>query len=210
MGKRKIKILLLFSVALILVVSCIKPVFPDELFLQHITTLLLLAILIFITVKNNLSNKSFLCIVLMLTIHIIGARWIYSNVPYDDWINSLVGFSVNKYFNFKRNHYDRFAHFMYGILMIIPFSELYSRWFKVSWKQSSHIAFLLVLATSMFYELLEYLVAVVLSPEHADAYNGQQGDIWDAQKDMALALFGASIMTLIRALFPKRNNKDIF
>ncbi|WP_265088482.1 DUF2238 domain-containing protein [Psychrobacter immobilis] len=49
------------------------------------------------------------------------------------------------------------------------------------------------MSSSLLYELLEWGIAATLSPEAAEAYNGQQGDIWDAHKDMALALLGGLI-----------------
>jgi putative membrane protein len=49
----------------------------------------------------------------------------------------------------------------------------------------------------MLYELFEWGLSMVLAPGHADAYNGQQGDVWDAQKDMAFALVGAAITLLV-------------
>ena len=48
----------------------------------------------------------------------------------------------------------------------------------------------------MVYELFEWLLTIVMSPEQADNYNGQQGDAWDAQKDMALAMIGSTVMAV--------------
>ena len=54
------------------------------------------------------------------------------------------------------------------------------------------------LSTSALYELAEWSIALCLAPDAAEAYNGQQGDMWDAHKDMTLALFGAVLsMTVI-------------
>jgi len=52
----------------------------------------------------------------------------------------------------------------------------------------------------LFYEVFEWVLSLALSPEQADAYNGQQGDFWDAQKDMALAMLGAIVMILARRI----------
>jgi putative membrane protein len=49
----------------------------------------------------------------------------------------------------------------------------------------------------MFYEVFEWMLSIVLSPEDAESYNGQQGDYWDAQKDMALAFVGSLCMLFI-------------
>ena len=59
------------------------------------------------------------------------------------------------------------------------------------------MAWLFVQTGSMIYELFEWLLTVVMTSEEADYYNGQQGDIWDAQKDMALAMLGSSVMALL-------------
>ena len=58
------------------------------------------------------------------------------------------------------------------------------------------MAWLFVQTGSMVYELFEWLLTIVMTPEQADGYNGQQGDLWDAQKDMAWAMLGSTIMAL--------------
>ena len=55
------------------------------------------------------------------------------------------------------------------------------------------VAWLLVQAGSLIYELFEWALTLVLSPEDAEGYNGQQGDLWDAHKDMALAMLGSTV-----------------
>jgi putative membrane protein len=56
--------------------------------------------------------------------------------------------------------------------------------------------FLFVGAVSALYEIFEWLITIVLAPGMADEYNGQQGDVWDSQKDMAIALVGAFVVSL--------------
>ena len=68
-----------------------------------------------------------------------------------------------------------------------------SRYFGLSAKLSDVLAVECILATSAAYELGEWLVAVFFAPEWAEAFLGQQGDIFDAQKDMALATVGAML-----------------
>ena len=55
------------------------------------------------------------------------------------------------------------------------------------------------MSTSLLYELFEWGIATTLSPDAAEAYNGQQGDVWDAHKDMALALAGGIIAAIFYA-----------
>jgi len=206
MQNRLFKIALLFIYFLVLILSCIHPIYPDEMYLQHSVTLLVAELLIYTTIKNNLTNKAFVFIVGFMIFHIIGARWIYSYTPYDQLIKSLTGFSINTYFGFQRNQYDRLVHFMFGFMMMIPLREIYSRWYNLPRKVVTLLALTTILSMSMLYEVFEWSISIFLSPEDAEAYNGQQGDYWDAQKDMALAFLGAIMMVLLLLLFSKRDN----
>lgn len=189
---------------LILIISCIHPVYPQQMWLQHSATLVIGIFLIYDTKANKFSNGTFFCIFLFMLLHIIGARWIYSYVPYDLWFQKLTGVGFNSFFGLQRNHYDRFVHFMYGVLMMIPFTGFYKKWFNVDTKTALHMALMLVLASSMIYELFEWSLTILLTNEEADNYNGQQGDFWDAQKDMALAGLGGLLMFIIL----KINNRN--
>ena len=91
-------------------------------------------------------------------------------------------------------------HFFFGLLWVRPVQEICVRRFGVPRRFAWYTAFEFVLAFSMLYELFEWGLALALSPESADAYNGQQGDMWDAQKDMSLALLGAGLALVVRAL----------
>jgi putative membrane protein len=197
MYQRRIKIGLLVLYFLVLIVSCIQPIYPDEMYLQHSVTILIALLLIYTTVRNSLSNKAFALIVAFMIFHIVGARWIYSYTPYDLWMKNLTGFSINTYFGFHRNQYDRLIHFLFGFMMMIPIREIYSKWYKCPARIAILLAFLSILSLSMLYEVFEWTISIFLSPADAEAYNGQQGDFWDAQKDMALAFLGALLMILV-------------
>ncbi len=114
-GKYKIILLTIFFI--LLIISCIKPVYPAEMFLQHSFTLVMSVFLIIVTRKNSLSDRAFTLIVIFLLLHAVGARWIYSNVPYDEWFKFIAGATITELFNTTRNHYDRFVHLMSGLLM---------------------------------------------------------------------------------------------
>lgn len=70
-------------------------------------------------------------------------------------------------------------------------------WYKFNQKQALLVAFLSIQAFSMIYELFEWGIAVSLSEGMAESYNGQQGDMWDAHKDMGLAMIGSTIAWII-------------
>jgi putative membrane protein len=111
----------------------------------------------------------------------------------NDWARSIAGTSITQTFGFERNHYDRVVHFCFGILAIRPVREIVVRHFGLARPVAVYIALEFVLAFSAFYEVFEWFLAVIMNPAHADAYNGQQGDPFDSQKDMVLAALGATI-----------------
>lgn len=151
-----------------------------------------------------LSRASFTAAIAFLTLHTLGAPYLYSFTPYDDWSQSLLGFRISDLFGFERNHYDRLVHFSYGLLMAVPVREFERRYLGLSAGLASVLAIECILATSAAYELLEWLVAIVFTPDYAESFLGQQGDPFDAQKDMALATAGAITSIGLLQLFHYR------
>jgi len=199
-GQSKYKISLLTIFLILLLISFIRPVYPEEMLLQHSITLVMDAFLIIVIVRNSLSDRSFTLIVLFLLLHVIGARWIYSYVPYNEWIRFITGGSLTFMNNMDRNNYDRFVHLMFGLMLFSPIREVYEKWTGCPVRFSGIIAFLTITCCSLFYEVFEWGLTLVLSPQDVEDYNGQQGDMWDAQKDMALAFTGAIINLLVNFL----------
>jgi putative membrane protein len=87
-----------------------------------------------------------------------------------------------------RNHYDRVVHFAYGLLLAYPMRELF-RWAPCP----RLLTLMLVMASSMAYEMIEWGFTIIAAPEQGMSFLGTQGDVWDAQKDMALATAGAAL-----------------
>jgi putative membrane protein len=183
-----------------LAASCIRPPFPQQMVLQHLPTVALLLALPFLARRVPLSDAAFTCLAAFLLLHGLGARYIYSYVPYDRWSEALFGLGLTDAFGFRRNHYDRVVHFFFGALWVRPVQEICARTFRVPRRFSYYTAFEFVLAFSMLYELFEWSLTMVLSPGKAGAYNGEQGDLWDAHKDMALAAAGACVGLLVLRL----------
>lgn len=190
---------LLSIAALLLLLSCIGAPYPEQMYLQHIPTVVALAMLVVSSRRYPLSNAAFTCLVVFLMLHILGARYIYSYVPYDRWTKALLGTDLTSIFHFQRNHYDRVVHFAFGLLWVLPVWEVCVRTFKVPRRFAYYVAFEFVLAFSALYELLEWGLTMVLSPNDADAYSGQQGDLWDAHKDIAFAMLGALVALGMRS-----------
>lgn len=183
-------------VFIVMVLASIQPLEWSNYLLHQAGTLLFLVMILAMYRYWHISSRAYVLATFFLLIHIVGARYLYSYVPYDDWMQSLFGFKLNEVFGWQRNMYDRLVHFSYGLLLFSAMYESLRYLLKIqSAQQLIVITLMLNMSTSLLYELFEWGLASTLSPEDAEAYNGQQGDIWDAHKDMALALVGGIIAT---------------
>ena len=171
-------------------------VYPQELILQHLPTLVGLMLLTGVQVHFGMTWVSYACLITFLCLHIIGATWIYSFVPYDDVAEAFFGHSLSDIFGWHRNHYDRLVHLASGILGVPPASECLQRTCGMRPLGAAVMAIATVLAIGAIYEVAEWQLAVNLSPTQSEAYNGQQGDIWDPQKDLALAWLGSVLSAI--------------
>jgi len=185
---------LLGLLLVLLLLAQVDQPYPEVALLQHIPTVLLLIASPWLLRRWPLSTASVACIVAFLALHTLGGRYAYSNVPYDDWARSLTGSTLSEAFGWTRNHYDRLVHFGFGALSVVPVAEIARRWGGLGRRGAVLTVLGWVLAISCLYEIFEWLLTIVAAGETADRYNGQQGDIWDAQKDMALATLGAVLV----------------
>jgi putative membrane protein len=147
-----------------------------------------------------LSRISYTTIFLFLCLHAVGAHYTYSEVPF--------GFMLSDWFGFERNHFDRIVHFSYGLLLAYPIREAFLRVANVRGFWGYFLPLDVTMSTSMLYELIEWAAAEFFGGELGVAYLGSQGDVWDAQKDMALATLGAAICMGATAIVNVRLNRD--
>lgn len=155
-----------------------------------------------------LSNISYTLIFIFLCLHTIGAHYTYSNVPYNEWTKKLFGTPLNEWFGFQRNHYDRLVHFTFGLFMAYPIREIFLRVARARGFWGYYLPLDLTMSLSMLYELIEWAAAVMIGGDLGQAYVGTQGDVWDAQKDMALATLGAVICMLVVAFINWKFDKN--
>ena len=155
------------------------------------------------------SRVSYTLIFLYLCLHAVGAHYTYSLVPYDDWWRALTGGSFNALVGWERNNFDRVVHFSYGLLLAYPIREIFLRVVEVRGFWAYFLPMDVTLSTSALYELLERGAAATVGSELGAAYLGTQGDIWDAQKDMALAAAGAVLAMALTALVNRRARRDL-
>jgi len=130
-----------------------------------------------------LTSLCYTLIALHICVLCVGGHYTYARVPAFDWLRETFGW--------HRNHYDRLGHFMQGFVPAVIAREVIVRLGVVNRKR--WIPFLIVsvcLAISAFYELVEWWTAL-LSGSAANDFLGSQGDVWDTQSDMCLALIGA-------------------
>jgi len=141
------------------------------------------ALLISIYSRFRFTTLAYTLICLHAFILCIGGHYTYAQVPLFDWIRDS--------FELSRNHYDRLGHFMQGFAPAIIAREVLLR--KSPLRPGGWTFFMVTcfcLALSAFYELIEWWVAI-LTGSSSEAFLGTQGDIWDTQWDMCLALIGA-------------------
>ncbi len=184
---------MILALAFAIVFANIAQPYPDLAPLQHGPTIALILAAPWLLRRWPLSTPAVACIWLFLLIHTLGARWIYSYVPYDDWARAVSGHDISSLLGATRNGYDRLVHFGFGALLTLPLSEIAQRrgGLRPTWALA--FAFAAIGLGSALYEIFEWLLTILAAGETADYYNGQQGDVWDAQKDMAAAQIGSAI-----------------
>ena len=116
--RQKCKHILLGTFGVLWLVSCLSPPWPHELMLQHILTVLAVVLLITLDHYQPLSLASFAAVLAFLCMHLLGARYLYSNVPYVEWYHAILGHGTQPPAELQRNQYDRLVHFFYGLLLV--------------------------------------------------------------------------------------------
>jgi putative membrane protein len=155
-----------------------------------------------------LSRISYTLIFVFLCLHEIGAHYTYAEVPYDEWLRSLTGVTLNSLLGWQRNNFDRVVHFSYGLLIAYPVRELFVRVAAVRGFWGYFLPLDLTMSTSMMFELFEWAAAELFGGDLGQAYLGTQGDAWDAHKDMALASLGALVCMLLTAAINRALQRD--
>lgn len=164
--------------------------------LENVLVVLFVAAMIATYRRLTLSRISYFLIYVFLSLHLIGAHYTYSLVPYDDWFRALTGVSLNSVLGWERNNFDRVVHFSYGLLLAYPVREVFQRVVRLRGFWGYFFPLDITMSTSMIYELIEWGAAVYFGGDLGQAFLGTQGDVWDAHKDMALASTGALIAML--------------
>lgn len=197
---KKFHLFLLVSFFLILIWSGIRPHDYFTWFLEVLPALIGLALLAFFYKKFQFTSFTYFFIWLQANILSIGGHYTYALNPAGEWVKNI--------FNLERNHYDRLGHFMQGLVPALIIREIIIRKNIIpnrGWANFFTIA--VCLAISAFYEFFEWWVAVGTGTA-ATAFLGTQGDVWDTQWDMFLALAGAVCAILFLSRFQDKALKN--
>jgi putative membrane protein len=172
------------------------PVDPEFWLLASIVPAVFLVMLIATYRLLPLSHTSYALITVFLTLHTVGVHYTYAEVPIGVWLEKAL--------DLNRNHFDRIVHFSFGFLLAYPMEELFRLSGVVRGWLVYYLPVMTVLGLSGLWEIIESWVASSVHPDLGITYLGSQGDIWDAQKDMAAALYGAllcvTVLVIVRAL----------
>jgi putative membrane protein len=176
-------LVLLGLTAVALALSGISPFDRTTWWLEVFPVLLAAPLLVATARRFPLTPLLYRLIFLHALVLILGAHYTYARVPLGEWARDA--------FHLARNPYDRFGHFMQGVTPAMAAREVLLR---TSPLRRGGWLFVLVscvaLAVSAVYELVEWAAALA-GGEAADSFLGTQGDVWDTQWDMFLALLGA-------------------
>jgi putative membrane protein len=185
--------LLLASLALVLLWSGIDPKERGTWWLEVAPVLVGIPLLIATYRRFPFTPLAYILVWLHAIILMVGGHYTYAEVPLFHWIRDAFGLA--------RNHYDRVGHLAQGFVPAILTREVLLRTSPL--RQGKWLVFLVCcvcLAISALYELIEWWAALLTSPETGTAFLGTQGDVWDTQWDMFLALVGsiAALLMLSR------------
>jgi putative membrane protein len=166
--------------------------------LESFPVLLGVPLILLFARRFPLSTLLLVLIWLHAVVLVVGGHYTYARVPLGEW--------ARDWFGWPRNNYDKLGHFMQGFVPAILTRELLVRTSPL--RASRWLGFLVTcvcLAFSAFYELLEWLSAI-LGGGAAEDFLGTQGYVWDTQSDMFLALIGA-VLALV--LLPRLHDRSL-
>lgn len=181
--------------------AAINPQYMFGWMIENIIIAVTIPVLLILDRWQRFSILSIGLLCAFLAFHAIGSHWTYSYVP-GPWQEAGNG-PIDQFFNMGpgdgRNYFDRVVHFLFGLMLApVAVQVLVDRkWAKP--KAAWAITTISVLAAGGFYEIVEMAAAYMVDPTSADRFLGQQGDQFDAVKDMALAWIGSLMAALAAA-----------
>lgn len=198
---KMIHLFLLLIVTAVFIWSVIKPARYSTWAAEAIPAVLGLIIIIAIYNKFRFTTLSYIIIAILAIIMFVGGHYTYSKVPFFNWIKDV--------FDLNRNHYDRFGHSIKGMFIIVIREILLRKTQLTKGPWLVTISISISLAIAALYEIIEWLAfKITKGGTAAKDFLGTQGDMWDAQWDMSLALVGSILALLTLSTLHNRLLKD--
>lgn len=186
------------AIVLLLAVSGLHPYDRVTWLLEVAPVLIVLPLLWRTRDRYPLTRLLYACIFLHAVVLMVGGAYTYARVP--------LGFQMQQWFGLDRNPYDKIGHFAQGFVPALAAREVLVRGGYVRGRAMlGFLAVCVVLAVSACYELVEWAAALAMG-QGADEFLGTQGDPWDTQSDMFMALIGA--LTAL-ALFGRLHDRQL-
>ncbi|HQR21382.1 MAG TPA: DUF2238 domain-containing protein [Burkholderiaceae bacterium] len=194
-------IALLLATIIALVVSGWRPYERLTWVMEVAPVLIALPLLVATRERYPLTTLLYLLIFVHALVLIAGGAYTYARVPVGHWVQDA--------FSLSRNPYDKLGHFMQGFVPALIAREILLRGRHVQGRQmTAFLCICVALAISAFYELIEWWSALALG-QGADDFLGTQGDTWDTQSDMLMALIGAASAMLMLARVHDRQLQEL-
>jgi len=175
----------------------INPKYPEDWLLENVLVFILFPTVLWLDKKYSFSLISVILLLVFGIFHSVGAHYTYAQMPHFD--------DITQFFGFERNHFDRFVHFLYGLLLFKPILEIVIAHSGKN-RFALIVTFSIIVTIATIYEILEWLAVIIFHPDLGIAFLGTQGDVWDAQKDTVVAIIGAMINLAI--FYPKYTTKE--
>lgn len=178
---------------LAIIISAINPEEYAAWFAEVLPVIIGIVINLAIYKNFKFTNLAYFLMFFVSVLMVIGGHYTYGKVPIPQELNDF----LIKIFKFNRNHYDRIGHFFQGFTIAIISREVLL--IKTKLNRDKWLFFIVLsitLAIGAGYELIEWMVAMFNGSSDGGVFVGAQGDSWDAQWDMFLALLGANVSLL--------------
>lgn len=184
--------LLLLGLYIILFTLCaINPFNRAVWVVENIPVVIPVLLLVFTYKKFRFSNISYFLMWFFISLHTIGGHYTFELVPFDFFNELLAKFNFDFLFPIGRNNFDRVGHFFVGVFAY-PLAEFtYRKKYITNLFTAALFGIFALGFWGALYEAIEMIYAIKEGGASGAAFLGSQGDVWDAQKDMLLDIYGA-------------------
>jgi len=179
--------------------SAINPVKFSDWCMENVLVVFVAGLMFVLRHYFRISTFSLALIAIFLSLHEVGAHYVYDNVPFGFWLKDT--------FHLHRNDYDRIVHFAFGVCWSYVIREMYIQLPHPRGFLTYYVPVIHVLALSAIYEIIEAYTAQA-DPKMAASFVGMQGDLFDSQRDMLCAGVGAVLLMIATACYSAMRHRN--